>query len=608
MKRLAALALLLALMLPAAAPLAAADLQFHWGEAQTATIGCANGSCSDFIVFSTGQIGFGGYSGTYDLRFTDGQFRAKGSMADLGTTDPGTFDPDSLTTAPVTVRRGHVYVVQTLAGDYYKVTVLAVGADAVTFTHAQALATPPVLPEWAPTEPVSPIPAPPEPPPGPASAPTEPTLAPPAPPVAPPEPAPAPPEPQPTPAPPPLPPVRREIHLTPGSAVVTVNGREQTLDVPPQLVEGRTMIPLRFLGDALGATVEYDAATRSITYTLGTSRIVLQIGANTATVNGENKTLDVPPLLIQGRTLVPVRFVSGNLGAGVSFNPDRTVTVVFEEKAAEPPQHHPTVIYFQSGVGRILAYDITAGQTQVITSDEQGIVSFRLSPDKRTIAYTTAARTLVLLDLASGRTTTVYTTAAGTAQPNLLGSKLEVLSWSPDGSRLLLNEWRPDGYLTLTPVLLTLNRDGTGKTDLVRGIRHADWGPDGLVVDQDARIKLADALAIHLQELPLQEYMRVPFGADPSTVHYAHVSGNGHRLIYLDDLAAGIYIATLPENTEQVLESEPASRNTQFGPGRLSADGSAAVYTKNGTLMLADLATGHITPLEQAGRAENPDW
>jgi hypothetical protein len=88
----------------------------------------------------------------------------------------------------------------------------------------------------------------------------------------------------------------------------------------PPLVIGRlTYVPMRFVGNQLGATIDYDATSKKITYKLYSTVIELWIGKLTATVNGKEITLPGPPVIVGGSTLVPLRFISEALGAKVEW-------------------------------------------------------------------------------------------------------------------------------------------------------------------------------------------------------------------------------------------------------------------------------------------------
>jgi len=110
------------------------------------------------------------------------------------------------------------------------------------------------------------------------------------------------------------------IQIVPNSNQAIANNQLLVLDVPPRIINGRTMVPLRFVAEALGANVLWDAATNAVNITLGETRVSLTIGSPTATVNGQTVLLDVAPLVERGRTLVPVRFLSEAFGYEVVWH------------------------------------------------------------------------------------------------------------------------------------------------------------------------------------------------------------------------------------------------------------------------------------------------
>lgn len=89
-------------------------------------------------------------------------------------------------------------------------------------------------------------------------------------------------------------------------------------DQPPVDQAGRIFVPMRAIFERLGATVVYENGT--INATRGHRTVQLQIGSANATVNGQQVMLDAPPFEIDNRTLVPLRFVSQALGANVAWN------------------------------------------------------------------------------------------------------------------------------------------------------------------------------------------------------------------------------------------------------------------------------------------------
>jgi len=129
------------------------------------------------------------------------------------------------------------------------------------------------------------------------------------------------------------------LQLTLNSKEMFINEMNEPLDVPPQIIEGRTYLPIRWVAEPLGATVIWDGIEKKVTVQLKDVVIELWIGRNLARVNGNYKFIDpdnpkVVPLIIEGRTMLPIRFVAENLGCKVNWNPlTRTVAIIyFEEK------------------------------------------------------------------------------------------------------------------------------------------------------------------------------------------------------------------------------------------------------------------------------------
>lgn len=88
----------------------------------------------------------------------------------------------------------------------------------------------------------------------------------------------------------------------------------------PLILNGRTILPIRAVIEALGGTVDWIGAEQKVTVTLKDKKVELWIGNKTIRVNGVSKTMDVVPQIIKGRTMLPVRFVAENLGAGVQWD------------------------------------------------------------------------------------------------------------------------------------------------------------------------------------------------------------------------------------------------------------------------------------------------
>ncbi|MBA1336576.1 MAG: hypothetical protein HPY66_3011 [Firmicutes bacterium] len=117
---------------------------------------------------------------------------------------------------------------------------------------------------------------------------------------------------------------RLAIVLTIGSMESRVNGKPLSLDVPPSIIDDRTMVPARFVAESMGADVEWNGKTSTVRITLGEKVLNLVIGQR-----DEAAGLDVPARIVEGRTMVPVRYISEALGASVNWLPEtRSVEIV----------------------------------------------------------------------------------------------------------------------------------------------------------------------------------------------------------------------------------------------------------------------------------------
>ena len=105
-----------------------------------------------------------------------------------------------------------------------------------------------------------------------------------------------------------------------GSTDYTLNGEAKTTDSAPYInSDNRTMVPLRLIGEATGADVEWNGADRTVTVTSGDDTVVVTIGDDTMTVNGDDVTIDTEPAIQNSRTMVPLRAISEALGCDVLY-------------------------------------------------------------------------------------------------------------------------------------------------------------------------------------------------------------------------------------------------------------------------------------------------
>jgi len=110
---------------------------------------------------------------------------------------------------------------------------------------------------------------------------------------------------------------------------MVINGKAVSATVSPYVDQNsRTMVELRTIAEALGATLEWDNATRTATLTANGKIVKITIDQTAYTVDGEQKTMDTSAVIKSGHTMVPVRVVSEALGAAVSYDgTTKTVTI-----------------------------------------------------------------------------------------------------------------------------------------------------------------------------------------------------------------------------------------------------------------------------------------
>jgi hypothetical protein len=122
----------------------------------------------------------------------------------------------------------------------------------------------------------------------------------------------------------------RLIRMKIGSTTAMAGSDTLTLPVAPVIKSGTTFVPLRFVGEAFGASVQWDGTFQLIDIALGGCTIRLQINNKTAVVNRRNVALNLAPFLQAGTTMVPIRFVSEVLGARVVWDgTTKTVSIFF---------------------------------------------------------------------------------------------------------------------------------------------------------------------------------------------------------------------------------------------------------------------------------------
>lgn len=127
--------------------------------------------------------------------------------------------------------------------------------------------------------------------------------------------------------------IGKKVRLQVNSTKAYINDTETTMTVPPSLVGNNTMVPLRFIGEVLEASVDWDAQEKKVTYTLGSKQVICWIGRKEAIVDGKTMVMTASPVIVSGKTLVPLRFIGEALGATVEWVAEsKTILIYYPPK------------------------------------------------------------------------------------------------------------------------------------------------------------------------------------------------------------------------------------------------------------------------------------
>ena len=153
---------------------------------------------------------------------------------------------------------------------------------------------------------------------------------------------------------------------------VYVNNSKVNFSQPPVVENGATLVPVRGLLEKLGATVDWDKESETVVASLGASTVKMVIGSNTAYVDNKIVPLTVAPKIINGATMIPLRFVSENMGLKVDWNSgSKTIKVTDDSyKGFSPVPDFGKMYNLQhlSGSGNIT----NSGDTKILTLEQRG--------------------------------------------------------------------------------------------------------------------------------------------------------------------------------------------------------------------------------------------
>jgi len=136
------------------------------------------------------------------------------------------------------------------------------------------------------------------------------------------------------------------IRLQIGNPLMTVNGVETAIDesnTSPVSRNNRTLLPIRAVVEAMGGTVTWDNGEATVTLSRGGDVVNLTIGSTTAFYNNTSLNLDTAPIVINGRTFLPIRFIAESFGFYVAWNGENNLVTISDDRLADegaedPPQ------------------------------------------------------------------------------------------------------------------------------------------------------------------------------------------------------------------------------------------------------------------------------
>ena len=163
-----------------------------------------------------------------------------------------------------------------------------------------------------------------------------------------------------------------------GNPVMTVNGENKNIDengTVPIVENGRTLVPIRAIIEAMGGDVKWDGETNTAVLTLGEDVITLVIGSETALFNQEENTLDVAPKIINDRTMLPIRFIAEKFNFNVYWDGATETIIITKDIAAKTD--------VKDGGKTLVVYYSASGSTEKVANyikDAANADIFELEP------------------------------------------------------------------------------------------------------------------------------------------------------------------------------------------------------------------------------------
>lgn len=228
--------------------------------------------------------------------------------------------------------------------------------------------------------------------------------------------------------------------LAEDNVTVMVNGNKLNFDQPPIIKDGRTLVPLRAIFEALGAEVLWLEDEQAVAAQSGDTTIVMQIGKNkfgkmTSSDDGVFYDLDVPPEIINGRTLVPARAVAEALDCSVNWDGSTQAVTISSEKwisGANSPTnaciHNGVVYYSFIYQPYIYAYDGSTTKTYATGGSPLGIVVSR----NKIYYINRDNQTVCAVNMSNGERETVFARLSSVSDFSICGDKMVITGLDGD--------------------------------------------------------------------------------------------------------------------------------------------------------------------------------
>lgn len=156
----------------------------------------------------------------------------------------------------------------------------------------------------------------------------------------------------------------------PANVKIFVDQNKLSFEQEPVIIDGTTLVPLRAIFEPLGASVQWNQDLQAVTAEKDSIIIILQIGNQTAYKNYEPTSISVAPIIVNGSTMIPARFVAEAFGASVNWNDSTRTIIITENGTYDVVLHFPSTRYPETAAHIQAA--IARGESAICTIDRAG--------------------------------------------------------------------------------------------------------------------------------------------------------------------------------------------------------------------------------------------